>query len=159
MILVVPIFIIAILPIVQFGILLSNEEFVEMAARSGTQVASRAGTFSETNNAPVPTVVLNAVAVEMSKIGVSDYTVSMEHNIHFAPSATIGPVVVLKSVVGSGPTSVPALSTVALSPNRTYVRVTVSAKTNNLTPNLLSSYGFDLSTRVSSETALRRYAL
>jgi hypothetical protein len=147
------------LPIVQFGVLLSNEEFVEMAARSGTQVASRAGTFSETNNAPVPTVVLNAVAVEMSKIGVSDYTVYLEHNIHFAPSATIGPVVTLKSVVGSGPTSVPTMSTVALSPNRTYVRVAVFVKTNKLSPNLLVSYGFDLSTRVSSEIALRRYAL
>ncbi len=158
LILVLPIFLLALMPVVQFGVLLSNEELVEMAARSGVQVASQAGPFSEINNAPVPAVVLNAVAVEMAKIGVTDYTVRMEHNIHFSPAPSIGPVVVLKSVVGSGPTTIPTLSTVTLSPNRTYVRVTVFVTTSKLTPNLLNSYGFDLSTRVSSETALRRYA-
>lgn len=164
MILVLPVFLIALMAIAQFGLLLSNEQFVEMASRAGTQVASRLTNISETNGDPVPAAVLSAVGTELARIGITDYSVRLEHNIDFdvIPPITppvIGPVIVLESFVGTGPTNCPAPSAVALAPNRMYVRVTVCVKSTELTPNMLNTYGIDFSIRVSDETTLRRYAL
>lgn len=159
MILVLPIFVVALIPIVQFGLLLSNKQFVEMASRTGSQVGSKLPMLTQTSSEPVPAEVLKSVATEMGKIGVSDYAVLLEHNIDTTQASSVGPVVILRSIVGAGPANAPSPSLVALTLNRPYVRVTVSVQASKLTPNLLSTFGFDLSNRVSEESALRRYAL
>jgi hypothetical protein len=158
--LVLPVFLIALMAISEFGLLLSNEEYVEYASRAGAQVASELNTISQINNGPVPAAVLTAVARELEKINITNYSVRLEHNINFAGmTPVIGPLVELNSAVGTGPTNCPDPPAVALIPNRPYVRVTVCVHTDELTPNLLVTYGFDVSNRVSDETTLRRYAL
>lgn len=159
-ILVLPVFLIALMAVVEFGLLMSNEQYVDEASRAGAQVASQLNTISQINNGPVPADVLTAVARELDKIGVANYSVRLEHNINFAGiTPVVGPVVELNSAVGTGPTNCPDPPAVALVPNRPYVRVTVCVRTTELTPNLLVTYGFDVSARVSDETTLRRYAL
>lgn len=162
-ILVLPVFIIALMAIAQFGLLLSNEQYLGEASRAGAQVASELANISETNGDPVPATVLSAVATELARIGITDYSVRLEHNIDFDVTSpidppVIGPLIELMSSVGTGPTNCPDPAAVTLTPNRMYVRVTVCVRTTELTPNLLNTYGLDFSTRVSDETTLRRYA-
>lgn len=153
-ILAIPIFVIALMPIVQFGLLFANQQYVAEASRAGTQVASELTTIGGV----VPAQVQTAVARELSRIGVSNFTIRLEHNIDFSVSpAVIGSTVVLQSVAGSGPN--PVIAPPAVAVTRRYVRVSVYVRTTELTPNLLSTYGFDLSTRASQETTLRTYTL
>ncbi len=153
-ILAIPIFVIALMPIVQFGLLFANQQYVAEATRAGTQVASELTTIGGV----VPAQVQTAVARELSRIGVSNFTIRLEHNIDFSVSpAVIGPTVVLQSVTGSGPS--PIIAPPAVVVTRRYVRVSVYVRSTELTPNLLSTYGFDLSTRASQETTLRTYTL
>jgi Flp pilus assembly protein TadG len=156
LILVLPLFLIALMAIAQFGLLLSNEQYLSEASRAGAQVASDITGISEVDGASVPSTVLDAVSVPLSRIGIANYSVRLEHNIDTSIPIT-NPTVVLKSSVGTGPTNSPAPAAVALSPNRTYVRVTVCVRTTELTPNLLNTFGVNFSTRVSDETTLRRY--
>ena len=152
-----PIFLIALLAIVEFGLLWTNEQNVAMASRAGAQVASRL-TFIPLSG-PVPTDVENAIAAELNKIGVSKYHLRLEHNIDFAnnPNGTLTPVVLTTTSAG-GPTNCPAPAPITLSPNRRYLRVTVCVATTSLTPNLLAMFGADLSNRISNESTTRRYA-
>ena len=155
-ILVLPIFLIVLMAIVEFGLLFSNEQMVESASRAGTQVASRLLVFPASG--AVPAEVETAVSRELAKIGVTNYRIRMEHNIDLAaPLLTMAPVVLTTTTAG-GPTSVPSPPAIALSPNRPYVRVTVYVWTTHLTPNLLDMYGVDLSNRVSNQTKIRGYA-
>lgn len=167
LILVLPLMLIALMAIVEFGLLYSNEQNVEMSSRAGVQVASRLTTISSTNGDPVPTDVVTAVAAELAKIGVIDYRIRLEHNIDFEtdPLPTLATPVVLTTTSTDGPTSCPDPPAITLSPNRRYVRVTVcvyssapTATTTGLTPNLLETFGIDMSIRVSQQTTTRRYA-
>ena len=155
-ILALPIFLLAVLAIVEFGLLFSNEQTVEMACRAGSQVASKRPTLPVVGG--VPAEVNDAVARELAQIGVSDFVVRLEHNINFAggSGATMAPVV-LTTVTGSGPAASPNPPVISLSPNRRYVQITVGVYSTSLTPNVLNSYGLDLSQRVSSQTTTFRY--
>jgi Flp pilus assembly protein TadG len=159
LLLVMPILIIAIMAIVEFGLLYSNQQNVEMASRAGVQIASRLTTLSIVNNDPVPASVVTAVADELEKIGVTDYRIILEHNIDFTtnPSGTITPVELVSATAGAPANCLPT-STIAMSPNRRYVRVTVCINTTDLTPNLLQTFGFDLDERISQQSTTRRYA-
>ena len=155
-ILTLPIFIIAVMAIVELGLLVSNEQIVEMSSRAGTQVASELATIPSSGSVPVS--VQAAVARELAQIGATNYHVRLEHNINFsgAPGATMASVV-LTTVTTGGPPNCPPPPTIALAPNRRYVRVTVCVYSTALTPNLLNNFGVNLSNRVSDQTTLRRY--
>ncbi len=155
MILALPLLVIVVMAIVEFGLLFSNEQIVEMASRAGTQVASKLATIP--SSGAVPIEVETAVARELARIGVTRYRIRLEHNVNFAvPSGTMTPVVLTTTSAG-GPTSGPTPSPITLTPNRRYVRVTVYVWTTDLTPNLLGTFCVDLSNRVSSQTTLRRH--
>lgn len=155
-ILTLPIFIIAVMAIVELGLLVSNEQIVEMSSRAGSQVASKLATIP--SSGAVPASVQAAVARELTQIGATRYHVRLEHNINFAggAGATMAPVV-LTTVTAGGPPSFQPPPSVTLTPNRRYVRVTVCVYSTELTPNLLHNFGVDLSTRVSDQTTLRRF--
>ena len=156
-ILALPIFVLAVLAIVEFGLLFSHEQIVEMASRAGAQVASQLSSIPVAGDVPVE--VEDAVARELEQIGVSDYAIRLEHNINFSggSGATMAPVVLTTSA-NSGPADCPDPPALTLSPNRRYVRVTVCVYSTSLSPNLLSSYGLDMSQRVSDQTTARRWA-
>ncbi len=158
MILALPLLVILVMAIVEFGLLFSNEQIVEMASRAGTQVASELATIPASGAVPVE--ISNAVAVELARIGVTGYRIRLEHNIDTtAPPATVATPVVLETTYGGGPTTTPSVPAVSVTSGVAYVRVTVTVFTTDLTPNLLSNYCVDLAGRVSSQTKLRRYVL
>jgi Flp pilus assembly protein TadG len=158
-----PLLLIALLAIIEFGLLWSNMQAVEMAARSGSQVASRELNLPVSGN--VPTDVRDAVAEELKRIGVVDYRIRIDHNVTYSPSVSIGPVRKLETTVGAGLSSVPdPAAAVNLTPNRTYVRVIVYVNTvgstnpTGLAPNLMQMFGVDFTNHVSQASEVRRYA-
>lgn len=162
LLLTLPLVLIALLAVIEFGLLWSNMQGVEMAARSGTQVATRYPALP--NAGAVPPDVITAVADELARIGVTDYRIQLTHNVAYTPNPSIGPVVTLDSTIGTGLSSVPTQPPIALVPDRTFVRVTVFVNTvggtspTGLTPNLLNIFGIDLANRVSQASEVRRYA-
>ncbi len=155
-ILTLPIFIIAVMAIVEMGLLVSNEQIVEMSCRAGSQVASELASIP--TSGAVPASVQTAVARELAQVGATSYQVRLEHNINFVggAGATMSPVVLTTTTAG-GPTYCPPPPTITLTPNRRYVRVTVCVYSTALTPNLLRNFGVDMSQRVSDQTTLRRH--
>ena len=155
LILALPIVLMLVMAIVEFGMLFSNEQVVAMASRAGSQVASDLSVIPSAGAVPVS--VETAVARELARIGVTRYRIRLEHNVDFSPPPlTMAPVVLMTTSVG-GPTGGAAPFAVTLTPSRRYVRVTVYVRTTDLTPNLLSAYVVDLSNRVSMQTTLRRH--
>ena len=155
LILALPLLIIVVMAIVEFGLLFSNEQVVAMASRAGTQVASELTTIPSAG--AVPVTVETAVARELARIGVTRYRIRLEHNADFTPPPLTMTAVVLTTTSAGGPTGGAAPSAITLTPDRRYVRVTVYVWTTDLTPNLLSTFCVDLSNRVSSQTTLRRH--
>ena len=155
MILALPLLIIVVMAIVEFGLLFSNAQVVAMASRAGTQVASELTTIP--SSGAVPVAVETAVARELARIRVTRYRIRLEHNINFTPPPLTMTPVVLTTTSAGGPTGGPTPSAITLTPDRRYVRVTVYVWTTDLTPNLLSTFCVDLSNRVSSQTTLRRH--
>ena len=156
LILALPPLLLVVMAIVEFGILFSNEQVVEMASRSGTQVASELTPLPVSG--AVPAQISNAVATELARIGVTRYCIRLEHNANpAAPPATLATPVVLQTTFGTGPTTTPAVPAVSVTSGVPYVQVTVVVFTTDLTPNLMTNYCLDLTGRVSAQTKLRRY--
>lgn len=146
LILITPILVIMLMAVVQFGLLFSNQQRLEMASRAGAKVASE---MALPTAGPVPVAVQNAVNRELANSGFSFGRIILEHNVGGSPPYTL----TTGSLNCSAPTN-PSLPAA-----RQYVRVTVCAETTQLTPNLLQTYGFDLSGRASQQTTTYRYKL
>lgn len=159
----VPFLVIAVMALVEFGLLYSNTQLVEMASRSGAQVASRLASLSDADGGPAPVAVVEAVNAELAKLGITARQVTLEHNVDPAVlSNTPGDVVTLRSPGGMlcpDPLEPAPPGPTANGPARPYVRVTVCVATTDVTPNLLSVFCVDLSNRVTQQTTTRRYAL
>ena len=146
LILVLPIFVIALMAMVQFGLLFSHQQRLEMASRVGAKVASET-TLPDIATDPIPTEILDAINRELSNSNITVGRVILQHNVGIDPPNTWT----------SGTLNCPAPTTPPLPTSRQYVRVTVCAETTQLAPNLLKTYGFDLSGRVSQQTTTLRY--
>ena len=146
LILVFPFLVIALMAVVQFGLLFSNQQRLEMASRAGAKVASEM-TLPEIDMDPVPAAIQNAINRELSNSGIVADRIIVQHNVGSNPPYTLI----------SGALNCPAPTTPPLPASRQYVRVTVCAGTTKLAPNLLKTYGFDLSGRISQQTTTLRY--
>lgn len=150
-----PILIIALMAIAEFGLLLSNTQYLEMSSRAGAQVAAEFPTLPESG--AVPASVVAAVNQELAQRGLPvAREIRLEHDVDTGPPGT--PPFILKSGPGPScpdPTDEPAAPSGAS--GRNYVRVTVCVNTTDLTPNLLKTFGVDLSERVSQQTTTWRY--
>lgn len=162
-VLTLPLLIIVLMAVVEFGLMFSNEQIVEMASRAGAQVASRLVTISESDGDPAPTEVVDAVNEELGKINVTARQVILEHNVYFdgSPTGVLSPAVTLKSPAGnlcppSNEPTPPGPTPNHIQPR--YVRVTVCVNTTDIAPNLLATFGLDFSNRASQQTTTRRYA-
>ena len=165
LILTLPIFLIALMAVVEFGILVSNEQPLEMA--------TRAGALSATQNVlptvgSVPPDVLASISRELSNVGIDMYqaindgliTITLVHNVDPSSSSDLDPPALLVTGTLVCPEPVlPPPPDPDLSPfGRRYVRLNVCVRTDLLTPNLLKTYCLDISTRVTQQTKTYRYA-
>lgn len=126
-----PILVIAILAIVEMGLLSSNQAVVHAASAAGADVAVSLGCSLPTAGA-VPSEIVDGVASVLSCQNITDYCIRVEHTIGPAP-----PYVLTFGVGASPPAATPPAT-------RDYVCVSVCVDNSELTPNLLSSFCLDL---------------
>lgn len=156
-ILVLPIVLIAVLAIVEFGLLFSNSQQLEMAARAGGLASVETSLLS---SGTVPQSVVDVIdeSLRASKILGPGETIEdvggvrIQHSFGAEPNSSPLP----NYTLTAGEPTDPVMFEV---PTRPYVHITVSLPTTRLAPNVLLQFGIDLQDRVSSQSKLFRHEL
>lgn len=151
-----PIVLILLLAVVQFGLLQSNQQTLKQASRAGALVAANME-IDGTETVVDPDIV-NAIDEVLQKGGLLDSGETIE---------MVGEVQLKYNVYDSGnmmPISdtLPMASTLvppspATYPNYHYVQVTISIPAQRLTPNTMACFGVDYSGRNAIMTSLYRH--
>ena len=151
-----PVWLIVMLAIIQFGLLVGNRQQVALASRVGAEEASRTiGLEGTASGDPVPGNVMYVIEQQLLSSGIDQCKVTLEHNLQpVGPPAPPPPPVVLTT----GACDCPTFDT-DLPPERNYVRVTVYVPATQLAPNVLSIFGFDISTRFIRNATTFRHEL
>lgn len=151
-ILVMPILVILLMAVVEFGLILANLKQVAVASRVGGEVASQTPNLDTA--AVIPADIVTAVERQLASSNVRSITpcrVTLVHNVG-------GTTVTLKSDDPSGTCPCDSPATPPL-PSGTFVRVTVCLPVTELAPNLLGTLGFDTSTKMAQHTTTFQYEL
>jgi len=157
LIVVTPIFAIMLSAVIEFGIMLASIEQITASARAGAKIASELSTADLASAAPAVNVNLVEAAVDnvLSSAGMTSCMVILDHN------PNCGALVAATKTAGGGCAGAcgapaTALPTLALIPGGT-VRVTVCVDATQLAPNLLLTFGYDLTGQVVSESITLPY--
>lgn len=132
LVLVLPILLIALLAIVQFGQYFANLQMLSFAARVGGEEAAISESLPTSEGGPVPTTVVNAVDHQLLTVGITQRIIALEHNLGGIQTSLITP---------AGATPPPKLASV---PPGHYVRIVIVVPKSELMPNLLKSLGLCL---------------
>jgi Flp pilus assembly protein TadG len=146
LILAMPILFISLLVVAEFGMVMANLKQVALASREGAKIAAETAGLSTTTTGATAAVIRKAVddRLESAEFGsTATEGVRLDHTVSGGGSAADG---TCPSPAG------PTLPSGA-------VRVTVCVKLTKLTPNLLSVFGFDISTRTVEHTTTLDYEL
>jgi hypothetical protein len=146
LILTVPIWLILLWAIVEWGQILSNQQQLALAARVGAEEASQ--TAGLASAVAVPTDVLTAITQQLDSANIAWCEVILEHNLN-------GSLEELRT----GACDCDPPSTALLPTNRQYVRVIVCTPLTELACNLLGPFGFDISGCIVRHSATFRYEL
>ena len=141
-----PVLLVFIAALIEFGLILANTKVVALASRTGAKIAAEMPVASLPSSI---STVENAVDAVLSTANMSSCRVILEHNVlggGTSPLTNIG------TCICSAPSS-PALP--GGSPSA--VRVTVCVELSELTPNLLTAFGFSTADRTVSESTLYPY--
>jgi hypothetical protein len=139
-----PIWMIALLGIVEVGEMLTSAQHVSLCSRVGAEDASRTDCLPSSGE--VPDGVVDAVTRQLASAGMSPVKIILEHNAGGARTVLIS---------GSGPGNPPKTP---LPARGTYVRVTVCARMNRFVAKLLCSLGLDFSSQRLRDSVTFRYA-
>lgn len=154
LILTLPIWLIFLLAVIEFGQLFAGRQQVALASRVGAEEASQTAALPLTDGDPVPADVLQSVNQQLASSGLSYCGVLLEHNV--VPPDPPGPPVPVRLRFGTCDCPLPSTP---FPPARQYVRVTVYTRMTQVTPNLLRTLGFDVSDRVIHHTTTFRHEL
>lgn len=136
-----PILVIALMAIVEFGLLSANQAYVHASSRAGADAA--AGIVRQLPaSGPVPAEVDQAVSKVLGARGIAASWIRVEHTNGPAP-----PYALTSGNGGSTPT--------AAAPTGDYVRVSVCVENTELAPNLLRGFSIDLFGTFSQQTTCR----
>ncbi len=150
LIVMLPVWLIVMGAIVQFGLLIGNRQQLALAARVGAEEASRTVDLELTNTGdPVPANVVQVVQQQLDSSGIDECKITLEHNL--------GGDKVLSSPVAAA-CDCPTLNA-SFPTYRGYVRVTVYVPSTELAPNVLSFFGFDISDQYLRNATTFRYEL
>ena len=140
MILSLPILIIGVVGVLQFGVFFANAQVLNQACRVGALEASH-----QTLAAAIPSAVTDAIDHQLAPAGITRCYVRMEHNVGG------GTTVVTNGTCTCGPTT-----NLSPTPAGDYVRITVCVEVTDLMPNALQYYGLDFSNQHASCTTVYR---
>ncbi len=135
-----PVLFIAILAIVELGLLSRNQGLVQAASRAAADVAS---SLELPISNPMPPEIADAVDAILQCEGIESACIRVEHN-----TVKGGPYVLTTGTGGDPPPS-PAPA------NDPYVRVSVCVENSQLAPNLLKSFCINLAGYYSQRTTTR----
>lgn len=136
-----PILIIAVIAIAEFGLLSSRQAVVHAASRAAADAAVRFHRQLSTSGT-VPVVVVEAAENVLSARGIDYSSIRVEHM-----RTQLGTFV---AELGTGAAQPPGSA-----PSSDYVRVSVCVDNAELSPNLLRQFLFDLSESSSQQTTTR----
>lgn len=145
LILVLPIWLMGLLAIIEFGALQGNQQQVALASRVGAEEAAQTPNLAMYTGV-VPTNITSAITNQLTSSGISWCKVIVEHNVG-------GPTTLTSGTCDCDP------PTTTLPPTGRYVRVTVCVPITQLVPNLLGSFGLDLSDCFVQHSTTYRYEL
>ncbi|MDY0168272.1 MAG: pilus assembly protein [Thermoguttaceae bacterium] len=149
LIIMLPVWLIAVGAIIQFGLLIGNRQQVALAARVGAEEASRTPGLDLTSGGGlIPENVVAVVRKQLSNSGIQECKITLEHNL------AVGEPVVLSYELDS---QWPATPDPQLSMDEDYVRVTVYVRSTELAPNMLGSFSFDASRWIISNSTTFRH--
>ena len=132
---VLPIMVIVLVGIVQFGVFYANMQQVALAARVGAEEASQTGGLPVIDGGHVPGNVLLAISQQLETAGITYCRVRLEHNVGgdqvelFSPS---------EDACGGGPDE----KLPAGGPPREYVRLTVTVRLGEVMPDTIGCFCF-----------------
>ncbi len=152
LILVLPILVMLVLAVVQFGIFFTKMQQVALAGRTGVEAASQAVGLSTVDGDPVPTDVINAVSQQLESSGIDYCRIRLEHNVG-------GTQVELVSPTSNACDCEPDTNIGSTLPPGEYVRLTVGVPLLELMPNCMRGLGFDATSRIMTSTTIFRYEL
>lgn len=149
-ILALPIFVVMLMGLVEFGVLVENLQYVQAASRAGAMVASRTAAAT-LNGVALPADVLVAVNDELGRMqtGVVARQVRLETNVDNA--GAVGATISRTDGVSATPNPYVAITAPA-APAGAYVRVTVFVDVPDVTPNVLAAFGLDFQNEVVQQT-------
>ncbi|MDZ7619235.1 MAG: TadE/TadG family type IV pilus assembly protein, partial [Patescibacteria group bacterium] len=152
LIIMLPVWLIVMGAVVEFGLLIGNRQQVALASRVGAEEASRtAGLHLTSDGGPVPTNVVAKVTQQLLSSGIEPCKVTLEHNLAGGPPVALASSGCDCPTLGDSVTWPPE--------SGSYVRVTVYVPATELTPNILKFFGFDLSDRVVRNATTFRHEL
>jgi hypothetical protein len=152
-ILALPVFLILLFGVVQFGMFFAGAQQVALACRLGARQASQIDLTGTVDGDMVPAAITDAINDHLSSSGIAPCAVILEHNVQGAEQTLLTtyaacvcepPVSPLPDPAGSGARS---------------VRVTVCVPMTQLTPNCLAAFGFDLTGYVTECSSTFRHEL
>lgn len=132
LILVLPMLLVMILAVVQFGQYLANIQQLAFAARIGGEEAAITQSLPTTEGGPVPLSVINAIDQQLLAAGIVHRMIVLEHNVGGHQTSLVTP---------SGAEPPPKLAAV---PPGQYVRVVIIVPKSEVMPNLLKTLGLNL---------------
>lgn len=150
LLLTMPVFMIFLLAVVQFGIFFGNSQVLVLASRVGAEAASEINLTTG-----VPGAVEDAVTKHLTSAGIPGYCrIRLEHNAVNVNN----PQAYLLPNSGSCSCTPNDVLLPADRPPYVYVRLTVCVSVTNMMPNLLTVFGLDISsyTEAASSTTIMR---
>jgi Flp pilus assembly protein TadG len=141
-----PIWLIGLLAVVEFGNLFSNLQHVALASRVGAKVAARTSPLPASGC--ISGSILSAIDDHLAAANITPSEVILEHNVG---GTYVRLVQGASSFAGPSQQTLPTVGS--------YVRVTVCAPATQLTPNILRSFGFDAQAWDVAESTTFQYTL
>lgn len=148
-----PVWLIVMGAVVQFGMLIGNRQQVALASRVGAEEASRTAGLPSTGE--VSANIVGVVKHQLQSSGITQYKITLEYNLAGGTPITLSTC----TLTPTGICNSPALESPDPWPSGKYVRVTVHVPATELTPNILTFFGFDISERYIRNATTFRHEL
>jgi hypothetical protein len=144
-----PVLLIVLLAVVEFGMFFSSLQQVDLACRVGAEAASQS-TFLPYGSPTVPPDVADPINQQLGSSGITPCKIILEHNVTSPQTLT--------TLYGAGCACDPPTALLPALAARS-VRVTVCVPMSSLAPNCLALFGFDLTGRCAKCSTTFRYEL
>lgn len=142
--LVLPILLIVLLAVAEFGMFFANMQQVALACRVGAEAASQTDLSTATNPNDIPDNIVDAINQQLATSGISACAIILEHNVPDAETTTVMTETYTNPPCACNPPAVPAFPKPPATYARRSVRVTVCTPMTELAPNCLAVFGFNL---------------